>query len=284
MGAEQLTEPRRTFLAALRERADSGLAVLGAGAGTGLVARAAAHGGADFIAVYCTSRARAKGFPTSIIGDPNAITLELVREVTAVVGDVPVVAGLHATDPSRDIGRLLESYRELGCSGVINYPSMGLYGREYIGGPVNYDEGLRIERDALQAARDAGLASMTYIYRPEEADVLAAVSDVVVAHAGWTAGGLTGNPRSSSFEDAVATVEAQVVAARAANPAVLALGHGGPFSAPGDTAALYTVAGVVGFVGASSIERIPVERAVSTVVQEFRSVATAAASQEAGTR
>lgn len=284
MGADPLTEPRHTFLAALRERADSGLAVLGAGAGTGLVARAAAHGGADFIAVYCTSRARSMGFPTSIIGDPNGITLELVREVTAVVGDVPVVAGLHATDPTRDVGRLLESYRELGCSGVINYPSMGLYGREYIGGPVTYADGLRIERDALAAARAAGLVSMTYIYRPEEAELLAPASDIVVAHAGWTAGGLTGAPRSLTVEEAVATVGAQVAAARAANPDVLALGHGGPFSEPGDTAALYTVADVVGFVGASSIERIPVERAVASVVKEFRSVATAAASEGAGTR
>jgi predicted TIM-barrel enzyme len=172
----------------------------------------------------------------------------------------------------------------MGCSGVINYPSMGLYGREYIGGPVTYEDGLHVEYEALSAARDAGLVSMTYVYRPSEARLLAPVSDVVVAHAGWTVGGLAGAPRSITADEANSIVDEQVTAAREVNPAVLVLGHGGPFSEPDDTPALYAGGTVVGFVGASSIERIPVERAVASVVAEFRSVATAAASKEEAAR
>jgi predicted TIM-barrel enzyme len=271
------TEPERlgrdAFLARLRGVADAGQAVIGAGAGNGLVSKAAAAGGADFIAVYCTSRARHRGLPTSIVGDPNTITLEQVEEVAAVVRDVPIVAGLHATDPTRHVSPLLARLRDLGCSGVINYPSMGLYGREYIGGPVGYDDGLEIEREALAAAKEDGLVAMTYVYRPSEAEFFAPVADVIVAHAGWTVGGMSGAPESLGMDEAAQAVEEQIAAGRAAGgDDVIYLGHGGPFSAPADTAELYRRTSAQGFVGASSVERIPVERAVAAVVEEFKAV------------
>jgi predicted TIM-barrel enzyme len=237
-----------------------------------LVARAAAAGGADFIAVYCTSRARHKGLPTSIIGDPNTVTLELVEEVAAVVTDVPIVAGIHATDPARRPEKVLEQLHELGCSGVINYPSMGLYGREYIGGPVMYDEGLEIEARVMELAREVGLLAVTYTYRPNEARRFASCVDLVVAHAGWTVGGLVGAPRAPSHEEAAKLLNQQIEAAKAVNPEILCLGHGGPFSSASDTVALYAMTEAVGFVGASSIERIPVERAVAETVAAFKEV------------
>jgi predicted TIM-barrel enzyme len=263
---------RDQFLSQLHMTVTAGRAILGAGAGTGLVARAAAAGGADFIAVYCTSLARHKGLPTSIIGDPNTITLKLVQEVATVVREVPIVAGVHGTDPTRSPEQLLEELRGLGCSGVINYPSVGLYGREYIGGPVMYDEGLEIEARVMALARDAGLLAATYTYRPDEAKRFASCVDVVVAHAGWTVGGFVGAPRAPSHEDAAELLNQQIAAAKAVSPNVLCLGHGGPFSAPSDTVALYALTGAVGFVGASSIERIPVERAVMETVTAFKGI------------
>lgn len=263
---------RDEFLSRLRESIAQGKPVIGAGAGTGLVAKAAQAGGADFIAVYCTSRARHKGFPTSIIGDPNEITLELVEEVSRVVKDTPIIAGLHATDPSRDVEELLRRFRDMGCVGVINYPSMGLYGREYIGGPVSYDQGLEIERAAMELTRQQGMVAMTYVYRPEEASYFGPVVDVIVAHAGWTVGGMAGAPPSMTMEDAAAAVNEQIAAGKAVAPDVIYLGHGGPFSAPEDTRALYELTEACGFVGASSIERIPVERAVKATVEEFKAI------------
>jgi predicted TIM-barrel enzyme len=246
--------------------------VLGAGAGTGLVAKAAAAGGADFIAVYCTSKARLRGYPTSIIGDPNGITLELLPDVIRAVGGTPVVAGIHATDPTRDTQALLQEYKRLGCSGVINYPSSGLYGPEYIGGPYTYEDGLEVEAAALETARSEGLLSMTYLYRSGEARLLAPASDVVVAHAGWTLGGMAGAPGEKNFDTAAATVNEQIAATKKVNAEAICLAHGGPFSGPEDMPSLYQLTGAVGFVGASSIERIPVERAVADVVARFKQV------------
>lgn len=263
---------RNEFLAEMKKSIEQGKPIIGAGAGTGLVAKAAEAGGADFIAVYCTSKARHQGFPTSIIGDPNEITLELVQQVTRVVKQTPIVAGLHATDPTRDVQSMLNTLRDLGCSGVINYPSMGLYGREYIGGPVSYEQGLVIEKEAMELARDMGMVAMTYVYRPEEAAFFAPVVDVIVAHAGWTVGGMAGAPPTASMEQAAAAINEQIAAGRNVNDEVIYLGHGGPFSGPKDTRALYDLTEATGFVGASSIERIPVERAVKETVEAFKAV------------
>lgn len=263
---------REAFLENLKSSIAAGKPIIGAGAGTGLVAKAAQAGGADFIAVYCTSRARHRGYPTSIIGDPNEITLELVDEVSRVVKETPIIAGLQATDPSRSVEELLETYRRYGCIGVINYPSMGLYGREYIGGPVSYDQGLEIEKEAMKLTREMGLVAMTYVYRPEEAAFFAPVVDVIVAHAGWTVGGMAGAPPTASVEEAAKSINQQVAAGKETGADVIYLGHGGPFSGPEDTQALYELTEVSGFVGASSIERIPVERAVKETVEAFKSV------------
>lgn len=268
------TPKRRNFLQELHSISAQKGTIVGAGAGTGLVAKSAAHGGADFIAVYCTSKARHRGHPTSIIGDPNEITLDLVDEVATVVEDTPIVAGLWATDPTRCTRRLLSQLVEAGCAGVINYPSMGLYGREYIGGPVDYHEGLSIEAEVLQRAREAGLVAMTYTYRPSEAKFFAEVADVVVAHAGWTTGGFAGAPEKASHTEAAAAVNAQVDVALRVRPDLICLGHGGPFARPEDTAELYRLTAVQGFLGASSIERIPIERAVSETVRDFKNVST----------
>lgn len=263
---------RERLLGAIAASVSSGHPVIGAGTGTGLAAKAAASGGADFICIYCTSRARQRGLPTSIIGDPNEITLELLAEVAFVVKETPLVAGIHATDPTRHVGELLETFTAMGCSGVINYPSMGLYGREYVGGPVTYEDGLAIEHEALELARSMDLVAMTYVYRPEEAAYFAHAADVIIAHAGWTAGGMVGAPDRLDPVGAAAILTDQIEAAVAAGSKATFLGHGGPFSGPDDTRELYDLTDVVGFVGASSVERIPVERAIQQVVKDFKRI------------
>lgn len=265
------TQPRTTMLQRLENTLAQGTPVIGAGVGTGLVAKAAAAGGADFLVVYCTSVARHRGFPTSIIGDPNTMMLDLLPDVIRAAGDVPVVAGVQATDPARDTrGGLLEQVRDMGCSGVINYPSMGLYGREYIGGPTGYADGLEIEHEMLAQARELGLVSITYSYRSDEAAYFADVADIICAHAGWTSGGLAGATQSVDHDAAAAEVTAHIEAARAVDANVMMLAHGGPYARPDDTAELYRRTSAQGFIGASSIERIPVEEAVARVVQEFK--------------
>jgi predicted TIM-barrel enzyme len=271
---DRRTDPaaRKRLLDRLFDARATDRAILGAGTGTGLVAKAAAAANPDFIVVYCTSKARNRGFPTSIIGDPNGITLELLPDVIRVAGDVPVVAGIQATDPTRDMGDLLATYADLGCAGVINYPSSGLYGPGYIGGPYSYMDGLRIEGKVLAEAQAQGLASMTYIYRPEEAAILVPSVDVAVAHAGWTTGGMDGAPEGTSYELAARVVDEQIQAIQKASPDVVILAHGGPFSGPADVEKLYQLTEAEGFIGASSIERIPVERAVFETVEDFMKV------------
>jgi predicted TIM-barrel enzyme len=272
MTASTQTRLDGSLLERMQAARSAGRPILGAGTGTGLVAKAAATAGPDFIVVYCTSRARNRGFPTSIIGDPNGITLELLPDVIRVAGDVPVVAGIQATDPTRDMDELLLHYERLGCAGVINYPSSGLYGTEYIGGPYSYADGLEVEARVLGRARSRGLVTMTYVYRPSEAAVLMPSCDVVVAHAGWTSGGLDGAPDAASYEDGASLVQEQLDASLAVAPDAIALAHGGPFSGPDDVRRLYELTTAEGFVGASSIERIPVERGVADAVRAFLEV------------
>lgn len=256
---ERLANSRRT-----------GKAILGAGTGTGLVAKAAAAADPEFIVVYCTSKARVRGFPTSIIGDPNGITLELLPDVIRVAKDVPVIAGIQATDPTRSTDELLECYQALGCAGVINYPSSGLYGPTYIGGPYSYRDGLALEAEVMRSAQRIGLVTMSYVYRPNEASVLAPHLDVAVAHAGWTTGGMDGAPEEQTYEDAAREVNVQLEAVRDVSSNCYLLAHGGPFSSPEDVQHMYELTIAEGFVGASSVERIPVERAVEETVRAFQ--------------
>src|SRR5690625_208822 len=262
---------RKDLIENIQTSLKSQVPIIGAGVGTGLVAKAAAAGGADFLVVYCTSVARHRGFPTSIIGDPNTMMLDLLPDVIRAAGAVPVIAGIQATDPARNIENdLLPQVRDMACAGVINYPSMGLYGREYIGGPTGYTDGLEIEHSMLQKARDEDLFAITYSYRPEEAKFFADAADMIVAHAGWTSGGLAGNTTAVGHETAAQVVEDHYTAATSVTSDIFVLAHGGPYVRPNDTKELYRRTRAMGLVGASSIDRIPVEEAVSQVVSDFK--------------
>ena len=147
---------------------------------------------------------------------------------------------------------------------------MGLYGREYIGGPVSYEQGLEIEKEAMKLTRGDGARGDDLRLPARRGSLFAPVVDVMVAHAGWTVGGMAGAPPTASVEEAAKAVNQQVAAGKETGADIIFFGHGGPFSGPEDTQALYELTEVVGFVGASSIERIPVERAVKETVEAFK--------------
>jgi len=267
---------RQEVLDRLNQTISEGQAILGAGCSNGLIAKCAELGGADLIIVYSTGLSRMMGLPTSRLGDSNAVTLAMCDEIWNVVEDTPIIAGVEGTDPTRrDFERLLTAFRERGFSGVINFPSITGLGDYYRRRREKVGYGFQREVDMIRTARSLDMFTMAYVYSTDDAlQMIDAGVDCVAAHAGPTAGGLAGVQYDSSLDHALQQVREIVQVARKANPDVICLAHGGPFAEPEDTRHLYEIPGVVGFVGASSIERIPIERAVTDVVRRFKAAGT----------
>jgi predicted TIM-barrel enzyme len=269
---------------AVRERLAAVLAagrpVVGAGAGTGLSAKAAVHGGADLVLVYNSGRFRMAGIGSNAgtlpLGDANAIMMEMgVGEILPVVRDTPVIAGVNGTDPTRDMGRLLERVRDVGFAGVINFPTMGIIDGRWRQSLEETGFSYRLEVEMIAAARDLGLYTMAYTFLDDEVRAMAATGvDAVVAHLGTTVGGLIGADPSSapSLSEAAERTEAMARVARSENPDVIVLTHGGPIATPADVRAVLAVTSAQGFIGASTMERVPVERAISDTVRAFKDV------------
>jgi len=265
--------PRTEILARLARVRASGQPILGAGASAGIIAKCAEIGGADLIVVYSTGKSRLMGLPTSRIGDSNAITLGMVDEISNITKDIPIIAGIEATDPTRlDLSRLLDTYIAHDASGVINFPTILMMAdyakkREVVG------FGFSRELELIRVARAKDLFTMAYVFEPEQARQMAqAGCDCIVAHVGATVGGLVAYKEERSFEVLAKIVQGLFDAAKAVNNDVIRLGHGGGFSSPDDTRELYARTDAQGFVGASSIERIPIEKAVIGVVREFKGI------------
>jgi predicted TIM-barrel enzyme len=246
--------------------------LLGAGCSCGLIARCAEDGGADLVICYSTGKSRLMGLPTTRMGDSNAVTFEMVREIWNIIQETPIIAGIDAADPYRlDLQRLLLTVRELGASGIINFPSIVGLGEYYRRRRDKVGLGFDREVQMVRAAREMGLFTMAYIYDAEDvAPFIQAGVDCVVAHVGPTEGGTRGVSYEGTREGAVAQVHAILERARNHLSSVLRLAHGGPFAEPEDIAILYQQTPAQGFVGASSIERIPVEKAVTDVVRRFK--------------
>ena len=265
---------RAEIVERLRETIRAGQPVIAAGASAGIIAKCAELAGADLLVVYSTGRSRLMGLPTTPIGDSNTQTLGMYEEIANVTQRCPIVGGIEAIDPRYlDLHRLVARFRETGYDGLINFPTIAnLPDRRRIRDDVGL--GFSREVELVQLASEHDWFSMVYAYSPGDAAALASAgADVVVAHAGWTAGGLAGATTSAqSLPEAAAKVAGILGAALVANPGIIPLAHGGPFSAPADTRALYELTPAVGFVGASSIERIPIERAITGIVAEFKSI------------
>jgi len=265
---------RQGILARFRATISSGQPILGAGSSMGIIAKCAELAGADVLLVYSTGRSRFMGLPTTPLGDSNLDTLALYDEIANVVERTPIVGGIEAIDPRfMKLGRLVDRFMDAGYDGLINFPTIAnLPDRRRIRGDV----GLGFEREVelVRLARERDFFSMVYAYSAEDAvELVDGGADAVVAHLGWTAGGLVGATDSAlTVEVALERARRILGAALDRRPEVIPLAHGGPFSAPEDTGVLYRETPARGFVGASSIERIPIEWAVTEVVRQFKSV------------
>jgi predicted TIM-barrel enzyme len=253
-------------------------AVVGAGAGTGISAKFIERGGADLVIIYNSGRFRMAGHSSMCgllpLGDANAIVMEMgQREVLPVVRDVPVLAGVNGTDPTRDLSLFLDQVIEAGFSGVNNFPTVGLFdGRirqELEASGLGFDR----EVEMIRLAHAKGLFTAVYVFTPDEAKAMVtAGADAVIAHMGLTVGGSIGMAVDGAFslDDACERTQAIGEAALRENPDVVVLCHGGPIATPEDAEYVMTRTNAVGFVGASSMERLPVEDALVTTTEAFK--------------
>jgi predicted TIM-barrel enzyme len=261
-------------LAAVRARRQP--IVLG-GAGIGLVAKAADRAGIDMLIAYNTGPFRMDGHGSLAgylaYGDANAITLELGRKLLPVVEDTPIVGGIGAADPYRDVEQLLDEYLRLGFSGITNVPTAGLYDGVFRRHIDATSLGYPREVELIRMCRERDVFTVAYAFSPEEAAAMAdAGADVVGAHVGLTSGGFVGAAETPSLEQACAATERMVEAAVRARSDVLVVAHGGPFEDPDSVRIALQETGVHGYLGASSIERLPVERAVTEIVRALKSL------------
>ena len=261
-------------LAGVRARSEP--IVLG-GAGIGLVAKAADRAGIDVLMAYNTGPFRMDGHGSLAgylaYGDANAITLELGRKLLPVVEDTPVVGGVGAADPYRDVEQLVDEYLRLGFSGITNVPTAGLYDGQFRRHIDATGLGYPREVELIRRCRARDVFTVAYAFTPDEAAAMAeAGADVVGAHVGLTSGGLVGAAETLSLDEACEATERIREAAVAARGDVLVVAHGGPFEDVDSVRAVFERTGVHGYLGASSIERLPVERAVAEVVRSLKSL------------
>lgn len=269
---------RQDYIGHFRAVAASGRPIIGAGAGTGISAKCAEEGGADLIIIYNSGRYRmaGRGSLAGLLayGDANAIVVEMAREVLPVVKNTPVLAGVNGTDPFRSMPRFLAELGAVGFAGVQNFPTVGLIDGVFRANLEETGMSYTLEVEMIRTASAMGLIACPYVFDASQAQQMArAGADLLVAHAGLTTKGSIGARTAMSLDEAVALVQSIRDAAAAANPAVLVLCHGGPIAEPEDAAyVLSRTHGVAGFFGASSMERLPVERAISEQVRKFKSI------------
>jgi predicted TIM-barrel enzyme len=207
-------------------------------------------------------------------GDANAIVMEMAGEVLTIVKDTPVLAGVCGTDPFRQMPVFLRQVKEIGFSGVQNFPTVGICDGMFRRNLEETGMGYGLEVEMIRAARALDLFTTPYAFNPEEAELMAeAGADVVVAHMGLTTRGSIGATTAVTLEQTPAKVQAIADAARSVNPEVICLCHGGPISMPEDAAyVLQRTKGVHGFYGASSMERLPTEVAIRQQMEKFKAV------------
>lgn len=266
---------RDEILARLRAKATAGKPIVGGGAGTGISAKMSEAGGIDLLVIYNSGRFRMAGRGSLAgmmpYGDANAIVMDMAREVLPVVQRTPVLAGVCATDPFRLMKHFLRDVAQAGFSGVQNFPTVGLYDGTFRVGLEETGMGFGLEVDMIRLAREMNLLTTPYCFNPDEAEAMAqAGADILIPHLGLTTKGTIGAATAVTLADAVGRVQAMHDAARRARGDVLVLCHGGPIAEPSDAQyVLDHTQGIVGFYGASSMERLPVEPAISNRVREF---------------
>ncbi len=269
---------RTEALARLRAQLDAGRPIIGAGAGTGLSAKCAEAGGADLVIVYNSGRYRmaGRGSLAGLLpyGDANAIVVEMAGEVLPVVERTPVLAGVCGTDPFRQMPVFLRHLKDLGFAGVQNFPTVGLFDGTFRANLEETGMGYGLEVEMIRTAHELGLVTAPYVFDDDSARAMTdAGADVLVPHMGLTTSGTIGAQTAITLDEAVERVQAMHDAAKDVNPDVLVLCHGGPIAEPEDAAyVLERTRGVVGFFGASSMERLPAEVAITETMRRFKSI------------
>jgi predicted TIM-barrel enzyme len=266
---------RQLILSRLRAKVAAGHPVVGGGAGIGLSAKCAEAAGLDFVVVYNSGRYRMAGRSSMAglmpYGDANAIVTEMATETLAVVDRLPVVAGVCATDPFRSIPRFLRELKDMGCAGVQNYPTVCLFDGIIRANLEETGLGFDKEVEMVAAARALDLLTLAYVASEDEARAMAgAGADILVPHMGLTTAGMIGAQTAMSLDEAVAAVDRLGRAGRAARPDVIVVCHGGPIAGPADVEYVFARSELAqGFLGASSMERLPTEVAMVDHMTRF---------------
>lgn len=269
---------REECLSSLKKNISEGKPIIGAGAGTGISAKFAEAGGTDLIIIYNSGRYRMAGRGSLAglmpFGDANQIVVEMASEVLPIVKDTPVLAGVCGTDPFRLMDVFLKQLKDIGFSGVQNFPTVGLIDGVFRKNLEETEMGYDLEIEMIAKAHELGMLTTPYVFSEEDARQMAqAGADLLVAHMGLTTKGDIGAETALTLEEAAKSVQQIHDAAKAVNPDILVICHGGPIAEPEDAAyVLKHTQGVVGFFGASSIERLPTEKAITEQVQKFKEI------------
>ena len=269
---------RADIVAGLRAQVKRGIPIVGSGAGTGISAKCAEAGGADLIIIYNSGRYRMAGRGSIAglmpYGDANQIVVEMAAEVLPVVKKAPVIAGVCATDPFRMMPRFLKELKEIGFSGVQNFPTVGLFEGRIRANMEETGMGYDREVEMISLAHGMDLLTTPYVFNRDEAVAMTkAGADIVVAHVGTTLSGSIGAKDVMSLDEAVEAVKVMLDAVRSVDKNTLVICHGGPIATPDDTQyVLSRIKGLDGFYGASSMERLPVEIAITENAKRFKAL------------
>ncbi|SDE87074.1 transcriptional regulator [Dyadobacter soli] len=263
----------------LKSTLDQGKAIIAAGAGTGISAKFIEKGGADLIIIYNSGRFRMSGHGSTAglmaYGDANAVAMEIGEfEVLPVVEEIPVICGVHGSDPRRRMWHHLLKVKEMGFSGVNNFPTHSIVDGHFRQVLEETGMGFAKEVEMIRLATMMDLFSIVYVATPEEARQMAEVgADAIIAHVGTTVGGSVGVVDATcSMDEAIARTQEIGDAARNVNKDVFVLAHGGPVNTPDDVREVLSKSDIHGFVGASSLERMGVEQSLTDLTRDFKSI------------
>lgn len=269
---------RKEIIDNFRQKIAQGEPIVGGGAGTGISAKSAEAGGIDLLIIYNSGRFRmaGRGSLSGLLayGDANQIVMEMANEVLPVVNNTPVIAGVNGTDPFRVMEYYLKQVKDIGFAGVQNFPTVGLIDGVFRQNLEETGMGFGKEIDMIRLASEMDLLTTPYAFDENQAEELAkAGADILVPHMGLTTSGTIGAKTAMTLEDAAKKVQALADAAKKVNPDILVLCHGGPIANPEDAQyILDNTEGVVGFYGASSVERFPTEIGIKEQVEKFKKI------------
>ncbi|MHC4404529.1 MAG: phosphoenolpyruvate hydrolase family protein [Planctomycetota bacterium] len=270
-----MPEPRTEILNRFRQKIAEGRPIIGGGAGAGISAKFEEAGGVDLIVIYNSGRFRMAGHGSLAgllpYGDANAIVMEMAADVLPVVRHTPVLAGVCGTDPMRLMDRFLAEVKAVGFAGVQNFPTVGLFDGTMRDNLEETGMGYQREVDMIRLARRMDLLTTPYVFTPDESARMAeAGADVLVAHMGLTTKGAIGAQTAKTLDQCVSIIDEIVAAAKAVRDDVIMLCHGGPIAEPDDADfILKNCRSIDGFYGASSMERLPTERAIKEQTERF---------------